>query len=493
MKITVDKQLKTPLYWQISNQIRDMIITGQLPHGAILPSERSLAKILDVHRNTVVKAYADLKDKELIAASQGIGHTVEFLGEGKSKDTASRSNNQKLRPVNWDHAIKDQYLDMEKTFDDIFSRFDDDYLISFAGGMAAPIYDKGRLAIDMAEILNEEGKVPMFFSPYQGDTELRQRILAYLRTKGIKAGLSEVQIMSETNQALDFIATALLSEGDTVITEEPMSPDVYRVVELAGCKVIPIPLDENGMQCDNIEPIIERYHPKFIYVNSSYHDPTSVILSLERRKKLMEISNKYRLPIIEEDAASELSYDNASLPTLKSMDTTGNVIYIYSFSLTFVPGLTMAFIVGSAKLIKSISYLVSIRLTSLDLITQKLLAKYLANGTYYRKLDELLHLYREKRDLMCAYLDDARNLGISYTKPCGGVYVWCKLPPGLDSKTLVNIAFKEGISLIPGDVFYPLKNGGKDYIRLNYSYESKDRIKEGMAKLIEIIKKSLAH
>ena len=115
---------------------------------------------------------------------------------------------------------------------------------------------------------------------------MRHKIIAYLRTKGIKAGLNQVQILSETNQALDFIVTSLLNPGDRVITEEPVSPDVYRVIELAGGRPVTVPVDENGMICDNLEALIETHRPKFIYVNSSYHDPTGNILSVERRRKL---------------------------------------------------------------------------------------------------------------------------------------------------------------------------------------------------------------
>ncbi|MEG1315100.1 MAG: PLP-dependent aminotransferase family protein [Anaerovoracaceae bacterium] len=479
MNISVDQNLKTPIYWQIVNQLKLMILKGQIAYGATLPSERNLAQLLGVHRNTVVKAYNELKAEELIQSLQGVGYRVAY--------EMTKEEPQVTRKVNWSNIIKDEYLDLEKTFDDIFIRFNEQENISFSSGMAAPIYEEKDIATDLAEIINEEGKKPFFFTPYQGDNTLRQRIISYLTTKGIKAGPSEVQIMSETNQALDFIVTALIKDGDVVITEEPVSPDVYRVIELAGGKVVTVPVDDDGMMCDNLSALIEITKPKFIYVNSSYHDPTGNILSFSRRKKLLALSNQYRIPIIEEDAASELSFDGEVLPTIKSMDKSGNVIYIYSFSLTFIPGLSMAFVVASPKLVKSLSYLVSIRLISLDWITQKLLAKYITDGTYYKKTNEMNTLYRDKRDLMCYYLDKMEPLGITYKKPAGGVYIWCKLPKSLDSKTIVNAAYKQGISIIPGEVFYPNKNGGREYIRLNYSYESLERISKGMEKLTQII------
>ena len=474
MDITVDKSIRTPLYWQIADQIKAMIIEGQMADGSILPSERSLAQMLGVHRNTIIKAYSHLRDQELIDSLQGVGYRVTYKSESFYEPDVRRK-------VNWSTIIKDEYQDMEKTFDDIFLRFTEENNISFSTGMPPAIYDEEDLATDLAAILREEGRKPFFLSPYQGDLTLRHKIIAYLRTKGIKAGLNQVQILSETNQALDFIVTSLLNPGDRVIKE-------YRRQRQMCIRDSTVPVDENGMICDNLEALIETHRPKFIYVNSSYHDPTGNILSVERRRKLLELSNRYRLPIIEEDAASELSFEEKFLPTIKSMDRSENVIYIYSFALTFIPGMSMAFVAAPEKLIKSLSYLVSIRIMSLDWMTQKLLAKYITDGKYYENVQKIAALNKTKRDLMCSYLDRMSDIGVSYQKPGGGVYIWCQLPKTVDSKAVVAESLKRGISIIPGEIFYPSRNGGQNNIRLNYSYETIGRIKLGMENLIDIVR-----
>ena len=480
MQVIVDKDSRTPIYWQIADQIKERIIKGQMPDGAVLPSERAFAQMLGVHRNTIIKAYAALKDEELVESVRGVGYRVSYQSSEFYEPDVRRK-------VNWSAVIKDEYQDMERTFDDIFQRTSDVNNISFATGLPPAVYEEENLAADFAAILNEQGGKSSFLTPYQGDLELRQRVISYLRTKGIKASINQVQILSETNQALDFIVTTMLKEGDRVIVEEPVSPDVYRIIKLAGCKAVTVPVDEDGIVCDHLEALIETHKPKFIYVNSSYHDPTGNILSVDRRKKLLEISNRYRLPIVEEDAASELSFEDTVMPTLKAMDRSENVIYIYSFSLTFIPGLSMAFVVAPEKLIKSLSYLVSIRIMTLDWITQKLLAKYITSGKFYENAKRIQGLNREKRDLMCRYLDRLAPLGLSYEKPRGGVYVWCRLPESVDGKETAAACARRGISIVPGDIFYPNKNGGRNYIRLNYSFETKERIGLGMENLIEII------
>lgn len=482
MRITVDKNVKTPVYWQIYENIKEKILRGELADGAVLPSEREMGRLLGVHRNTVIKAYGVLKDEQLVDSRPGVGYRVTFPdGQAtKGKEPGGGS-------VNWSFLIKDDYLDMEKSYDNIFLRFARETGISFSSGMPPQVYSEAEIADDIASILNEENRKPFFLSPYQGDLTLRRKIAAYLRTKGIRSDTDQVQVLSETNQALDFLAAALLRPGDKVIIEEPVSPDVYRVINLAGCSAVTVPVDEDGMMTDGLENLIRLHRPRFIYVNSSFHDPTGNILSLERRKKLIEISNKYRLPIVEEDAASELAYGTEGLPTIKSMDKNNNVIYIYSFSLTFIPGMSMAFVAASKTLVNSLSYMVSIRLMTLDWLTQKLLAKYLTDGTYEKKLKEIIALNREKRDVMCSYLDRLKEQGLSYKKPEGGVYVWCRLPEGMRGRDVMTEALRHGISLIPGDVFFPERHGGKDFIRLNYSFETGERLEKGMEILTDII------
>ena len=483
MRIVVDKDNHIPFYWQIADQIKALILQGTLTDGTILPSERVLAQSTGVHRNTVIKAYGLLKDDELIESVHGIGYRVTYGSEGDTAETKRRKTG-----VNWTHVIKDAYQDMEKTFDDIFQRFAEEDQISFSTGMPPAVFDAEKIAADFADILHKEQKKSFYLSPYQGDLSLRKCMQTFLREKSIRASLGQIQVLSETNQALDFIVTVLLKPGDCVLTEEPVSPDVYRAIELAGCRAVTVPVDANGMMCDHLEPLIEQHKPKFILVNSSFHDPATVVLSTERRQKLLELAGKYRIPIVEEDAASELAFDESAMPmTLKSMDVHENVIYIYSFSLTFIPGLSLAFVVAPEKLIKSLSYLVSIRMISLDWMSQKLLAEFMEQGLYREGVQTIREQNQKKAALMCGYLDRLKAFDVTYEAPKGGVYIWCSLPGCMDSRDVARLCMKRGVSVIPGDVFYPNRNGGFHQLRLNFSFETEERIHEGMGIFCSVI------
>jgi len=458
-------------------------MSGAITQESILPSERALAKMLNIHRNTVAKAYSELKGQGLIESYQGIGYRVYDSGIPKEKEEKTYK-----KKVNWIDQIKDEYLDMTVTFDELFQRFSQQDKISLGSGIAATgIYDREKLSRRISEIVSHEGKKQYFYTPYQGDEELRRQVVSYLSTKGIKATTGQIQILTETNQALDFLITLLVKPGDTVITEEPVSPDTYRAIGLAGGRLVTLPVGDDGMECEYLEETIQKWKPRLLCLNSSFHDPTGQVMSVEKRKEILRLSEKYRLPVIEYDEASELYYDVPSISPIKVFDRLENVVYIYSFSLTFVPGLSLAFIVANADLIRRLSYLVSVRLVAMDWMTQRLLAGYLEEGIYYRKLSEYRAEYKKKRDLVCAKLDDMEYLGIRYKKPKGGIYVWCRLPAGVDSKVLNAKAYSNGISILPGYVFYPSKNGGRQYIRINFSYETPERLSAGM----DILHKSI--
>ena len=286
--------------------------------------------------------------------------------------------------------------------------------------------------------------------------------------------------------------TLMLQPGDKVIVPEALSPDIYRAIQFAGGQLLTVPMDEDGMICENLGPLIEKEKPKFMYVDSSFNNPTGTILSLERRKMLLELSYKYRVPIIEEDEGSELYYDIDILPSIKSMDTGHNVIYMYSFSLTTMPGTGLSFVAADTNVVKKLSELVSMKIVSLDWVPQKLLLAYMRSGVFQERLDGFRDLCRKKRDLMYAILSGSTGeLGLKCDLPKGGVYLWVKLPTGIDGRELLKEVQKAGVTFIPGYVFYPQSHRGNDHIRLNFSYPTEKEIETGMTEICTKIRQTL--
>ena len=284
MKIEINRNDKTPVYMQIAGQIKGMLHTGELTDGYMLPSERTLAAELGVHRNTVTRAYGELKSEGLLDSSQGSCYRVRF-GRSAEDNSPDRRKN-----VNWEAAVKQEYDEFISDFDELYSESFDPAYISFAGGVAArEPYPPEEIAAVFEEMFRSSGDKAYFYVPYQGDPELIREIVKYMASIGIRTKPSNIQIFSENNQALDFILQLMLSPGDGVIVDEVMASDVYRTIELAGGKLLTVPSDEHGMITDHLDKVIESSKPKFIYVDSSFNNPKGTVLSLERRRKILEL------------------------------------------------------------------------------------------------------------------------------------------------------------------------------------------------------------
>ena len=490
MNINIDKKKKVPVYLQIAGQIKENIFDGTINDGYALPSERTLAADLGVHRNTVTKAYHELKSEGLVFSYQGKGYRVAFHESG-SENAKDGGKAVKRKPVNWEGLMKDEYAVLESEFDKLYSESFDSGLISFGGGVSGrEVYPPEEVADVFEKIVKQGREKAYFYSPYQGDLQLRQEIAKFLAGKGIKTDASHIQIFSENNQSLDFILNLMLKPGDKVLMEEATSPDVFRTFEVAGVELISAPMDENGMICENLETIIEREKPAFIYVGSSFNNPTGAALTVERKRKLLELSYKYRIPIIEEDEASELYYDVTPVPSLKSMDVENNVIYMYSFSLTMMPGAGVSFVVADKSIVERFSEMFSLRVASPDWAAQMVTLEYMKTGLFFERLEGFRRVYRKKRDLMCSLIGAfAKDYGVEYEVPKGGVYLWIKLPAGISARKLLVETQKRGMTFMPGHLFYTKKSRGNDHIRLNFSYPTEKQIIEG----VEILKKELAH
>ncbi|MDO4868907.1 MAG: PLP-dependent aminotransferase family protein [Bacillota bacterium] len=483
MKLSIDKEKTVPVYLQISEQIKRQIFKGSLGDGYALPSERNLAAELGVHRNTVTKAYQDLKAEGLVFSCQGKGYRVSYV----DKDQEIFQS----KPVNWEGLTKDEYAVFENEFDKIYSKSFDSGIISFGGGVAGrEVYPPEEAAEIFENIFKSGRDKAYFYTPFQGDPDLRKEISEFLKTKGIKADPGCIQIFSENNQSLDFILSLLLKPGDRVLMEDKTSPDVFRSFELAGAELIGVPMDEDGMICDNLETVIEKERPAFICVSASFHNPTGAVLPISRRKKLLELSYKYRIPIIEEDEGSELYYDVEPVPSIKSMDIGNNVIYMYSFSLTMMPGTGISFVVADRNVIRRFGEMLSLRVASTEWTAQMVTVNYMRSGLFHKHLEDFRKNYRHKRDLMCDEIDKfADEYGLEYRRPDGGVYLWIKLPAGLSARKLLHETQNLGMTFMPGHLFYTKKARGNDHIRLNYSYPTDKEIVEG----VKILKKALAH
>lgn len=482
MLVKTNQNSRTPLYVQIVNQLKEMIIREELPGGFVMPSERNMAQTLGVHRNTIVRAYNELKADGYIDSSERKGYIV-VSGESQAANTKVKRN------LTWSNLIKNEYINRRiETQYNGWMRRNSKY--SFVGDIfAAENYGKYDLLNILAEISEENPEKFFGVSHRQGFPELKKVIIDFVASKGINTKASEIQIVSETFQAIEYIAHLLIEKGDTIIIEEPVCPEIIRIFLSLGADIKTIGIDTDGVITDTLEPLIVKYKPKLIYVNPDFQNPTGTVMSLDRRKVLLEAAYKYQIPIIEEDVCSELRFEGRRIPSLKALDKHDLVIYLYSFYYTIPSGIRVAFVIGDKDLISDLSSIISSRIVCADSISQLILTKYMESGLYKKNLDRICSDNKKKLDIMASGIGNVND--ISFNIPCGGVNLWCRISNEVDFQKLMYETSERGVTFMPSNVFFLNGSKGDNYIRLNYSFSTEAEITEGMKLLVESIKSSI--
>jgi 2-aminoadipate transaminase len=374
-------------------------------------------------------------------------------------------------------------------------------LISFAGGLPAPEVfpvEKFKEACDV--VLSEVGAQALQYSTTEGYLPLRELIAHHSCRYGIKVDADNIQITSGSQQALDLLGKLLINPGDRILVEAPTYLGALQAWNAYEADYVTVPSDEFGMQTDALEGVL-RTGPKFIYVLPNFQNPTGVTLSLDRRKRLIELADQYGVPIVEDDPYGQLRYEGEHLPPVVVLDDQyqkngeanyhGNVIYLSTFSKTIAPGIRLAWIVAPKEVISKIVQ----GKQGADLHTSTLIqmvAYEVARGGF---LDEHVRLirnvYGERRDVMLKAMEDNFPKEVKWTRPHGGMFLWVILPEGLNAAELFNEAVKLKVAYVPGAPFFP-NGGGENTMRLNFSNANPEMIQEGIIRLAKVIKDAIA-
>lgn len=476
MYIKINRSSQTPLYLQIKCAIQNLILSGEVSRGYKMPAERRLAEELDVHRNTVIKAYGELVDEGylIVSAQKPKGYFVKEI---------SHQGVPFKRFFPLEKMIRYHFNEKEKLFLDIFNRSACKDYISM-GGMI--MNESAYPAEGIEEILRD-----MTYGPRNESERMKKNICSILFKENMYVSPKNIQLVSETNQALNHIMTLYLKEGDCVIAEEPVVPDNASIFRNKGINLVTVPMEPDGMDLSKLEAMIKKYAPKFIYTMPNYHNPTGIIMSHQKRKRLLDLAGKYCIPIIEEDSQRDFRYEGNRIPSLYAQDKYRSVIYIDSFTLTFPYGIKTGYLVGPTDLIEMLGHLIVVDETFVSSLGQYMINEYIERGYYERHISEIVEYYGHKRDLLCQCLDRIKDKGITYTRPKGGLLLWCSLEECINERTLFMEAEKRGLLLMPGFLFYPKGHEGGGHIRLSFSNVSDEEIKKGIKLLGEALESSV--
>ncbi len=473
MNIEINRNSETPIYLQIKGAIKDAINSSELFSGYKMPSERKMAKELNVHRNTIVKVYSELVAEGYLFSSK---QTPE--GYFVTDPEHPRTFTNRFFPLG--KRLRYNLNPKEKLFFNLYdlSREKSKYIT-----MGGIIVDKEIISItDFDDI-----SLKKFKSADEENIRLRNNICRLLERENIYVNDKNIQFSTETNHLLSQISELFLSEGDCIIAEEPLMPDNMALFRNENLHVITVPMEPDGMNMTILEKEIVKNHPKFIYTLPNFHNPTGITMSLEKRRQLLAIANKYDVPIIEEASQSIFNYTGNKLPSLYAMDQKQSVLYIDSFTLTFPYEIKVAYVLGPYDFIDMLGRYVMITETTIGALTHFILNEIIEHGYYDRVINELTALLKKRRDTLYAELQKIRSKGIDCALPDGGLTVWCTLDKDIKELQLVSIAQEKGLIIMPGSVFYPFGYQGCGHLRLSFSNCTEKEIVQGVQLLSESI------
>ncbi len=462
-----------PMYEQIAAQLAAQIKGQVLTAGTKLPPERQLAEQCGVSRTTAINAYRRLEEMGLVRTRVGSG---TYVAEGAGEAALPMPWHQLLVPA-WQSPVSG-------IIRDLVAMDAQGTGISMATGMPDPrMYPwaafqehlgKGNMAMaDLGHIATE------------GYGPLREALAARDAADGEAAGAENVAVVAGSQQGLYLLAKVFLNPGDYVIVESPTYLGALQIFQAAGARLLTLPA-MGPLQLDLLEDYLIRYRPKLMYVLPTFQNPSGRVMPLAERQALLALAARHRLAVIEDDPYSDLFYDQEPPPPLRALDQHGGVIYLRTFSKTIFPGLRVGWVVAPEAVINRLAQEKQYVDLHSNNLAQWLLHRFLAAGELDSHLAAVRREYRQRRDATAHALRRYAGDGLSYAVPSGGFYFWCRLTGRATTRTLLPEAAREGVSVVPGEAFYPGTEGDKEF-RLCYATNDAAGLQEGVRRLARAV------
>jgi 2-aminoadipate transaminase len=371
-------------------------------------------------------------------------------------------------------------------------------MISFAGGLPDPDTFPVEGFASCADVLSRDGRTVLQYGASEGYPPLRDAILQMMETRlGYSPGSDELLVTSGSQQAVDLMGRALLDPGDVAIVDSPTYPGTLHCLRNAGARFALVPSDADGMLVDRLVDIVDRAQsatgrrPKLIYTVPDFNNPSGACMSLERRRRLVELAGELEIPVFEDDPYGRLRFTGEPLPTLKSLaGGAPHVVYASSFSKVLAPGVRVAWTVAAPQLIRSMVLMRQGEDLCTSTVTQALVAEYCARGLLEEHLGVIVSAYERKSGLMQAALERHIPTGAAtWHRPAGGFFFWLELAAG-DAKSVFDRAVAASVAFVPGTAFYPDSAdqvggtlSGERFARLCFTYADAAAIDEGCQRL----------
>lgn len=372
-------------------------------------------------------------------------------------------------------------------------------IISFAGGLPAPqVFPVKQFREACNHVLEHFGPQALQYSTSEGYVPLREMIARHTARYSAEVTTENILITSGSQQALDFIGKLFINRGDYIVVESPTYLGAMQAWNSYGAQYIPVETDEDGMIVNNLEAAL-RIGPKFIYILPNFQNPSGSTLTFERRMQLIELADRYGVPIIEDDPYGQLRYEGEHIPPVVALDSeyrgtngngmhySGNVIYLSTFSKLLAPGLRLAWIIAPPEVIRKLVMIKQAADLHSSSFNQYVAYEVGKGGFLDEHVKVIRALYKERRDIMLEMMDETFPHEVTWRKPKGGMFLWSILPQGMDAADVLQRAIERKVAFVPGGGFHP-RGGSDNTMRINFSYSSPETIREGITRLGGMLK-----
>ena len=375
---------------------------------------------------------------------------------------------------------------------ELFKLLGDPEIISFGGGNPAKeCFPKEDIEKITAELLRDKSDVLLQYGATEGYLPLRKAYIEkILPDLGLTAELENVLALTGSMQGLDLICKVVVNPGDVVLVEEPSFLGALQTFNIAQAKLVPVPLHTDGIHADELEALVREYRPVMFYTIPTFQNPTSWVSGIEARKAIARLAAEYDMIVIEDDPYASLRFSGEKLPTIKSFDTSGNVILMSSFSKTISPGMRVALCCGNAELIRKMTIAKQSADTHSPNLNQAIIAEYLNRDLLPEHIAEISKVYAHSASVMIEAMEEYFPDWVEYEKPIGGLFIWCTLPEGWDASELFKKAVARKVAFVPGVSFFTTPGKGNNTFRLNFSAEPEERIRRGIRTLGDLLKET---
>jgi len=369
----------------------------------------------------------------------------------------------------------------------------DPEIISFAGGLPAPeTFPIEELVEITNEVLREDGKKALQYGSTEGDDRLRELIVKLYEKMGFNITIENVMITTASQQGLDLLAKIFINRGDKVLVGLPSYLGGLQAFKAYGAELVGIEFDEGGMRSDDLNAKLNELKaandlPKFIYIIPDFQNPAGVTMPEKRRKEIIELARKYDVLIIEDSPYKEIRFEGVHQESLYTLEGKGQVINLGTFSKIFVPGFRIGWVIAHPEIVEQ--FIKAKQATDLctSPFVQKIAAKYIEKGYFDTNLKKTIKLYKEKKDIMIRAFEKYMPEGVTWTNPEGGLFLFVTLPEYMDSEILFRKAIEKKVAFVVGHAFH-CNGKGRNTMRINFSYVSKEQNEIGVKRLAEVIK-----